>query len=255
VSEHPLTVLAVDDEPPALDDLARILRANARVADVQTAASGQEAILKASARAYDAIFLDVRMPELDGLELGRVLKAFAHPPALVFVSAFDTSAVATFELRALDFLMKPVTSERLDEALDRVDASIASADEVPPQPAHGESREPGEDDEVITVNNIRERSVRLLTRSSIHYVMAYGDYLRVFAESGRYLTRGTLSDVERRFESHGFLRVHRQYLVNLRRIVEIRPLLNGTAVLVFENGGKVPVARRHVAALRRRLRS
>ena len=69
MNEHPLSVLAVDDEPPQLEDLARILRANARVADVETAASGQEAIVKASRRAYDAVFLDVRMPELDGLEV------------------------------------------------------------------------------------------------------------------------------------------------------------------------------------------
>lgn len=253
--EHSLTVLAVDDEPPALDDLARILRANRRVAEVETAASGQEAILKASARPYHAIFLDVRMPELDGLELGRVLKAFAHPPALVFVSAFDTSAVATFELRALDFLMKPVTSRRLEEALDRVDASISSADGTLPQPPPFETPETGQSDDLIAVSNVRDRSVRLLTRSSILYVMAYGDYLRVFADSGRYLTRGTLADIEHRLAPAGFMRVHRQYLANLRRMVEIRPHLNGTAVLVFENGGEVPVARRLVPALRRRMRS
>jgi two-component system response regulator LytT len=97
--------------------------------------------------------------------------------------------------------------------------------------------------------------MRLLTRSSILYVMAYGDYLRVFADSGRYLARGTLADVERRFDAHGFFRVHRRYLANLRRVTEIRPLLNGTALLMFENGGEVPVARRHMPALRRRLRS
>ncbi|MBV9942341.1 MAG: response regulator, partial [Solirubrobacterales bacterium] len=130
MTDRALSVLAVDDEPPALEDLARILRASERVDDVETAASGQEAILKASRLNYDAIFLDVRMPELDGLELARVLRAFNRPPALVFVSAFDTSAVATFELRALDFLMKPVTPERIAEALDRVTASVVASDEA-----------------------------------------------------------------------------------------------------------------------------
>lgn len=254
MSERPLSVLAVDDEPPALEDLARMLRASARVDDVETAASGQEAILKASCLSYDAIFLDVRMPELDGLGLARVLRAFTRPPALVFVSAFDTSAVATFELRAVDFLMKPVTPERIDEALDRVSASVVS-DGAQTHAEHGEAVESAATDDVIAVNNVRDRSVRLLNRTSVLYAMAYGDYLRVFADSGRYLTRGTLSDVERRFNAHGFMRVHRQYLVNLRRIVEVRPLANGTALLLFENGGLVPVARRHVAELRRRLRS
>lgn len=255
MTEQSLSVLAVDDEPPALEDLARILRASARVDAVETAASGPEAILKASRLNYDAIFLDVRMPELDGLELARVLRAFTRPPALVFVSAFDTSAVATFELRALDFLMKPVTPQRVDEALDRVSASIVASDETQTQTDHTEVVEPVPSDDVIAVDNVRDRSVRLLSRSSVLYAMAYGDYLRVFADSGRYLTRGTLSDIERRFGAHGFMRVHRQYLVNLRRTVEVRSLANGTALLVFENGGSVPVARRHVAALRRRLRS
>jgi len=255
MNEHPLSVLAVDDEPPQLEDLARILRANARVADVETAASGQEAIVKASRRAYDAIFLDVRMPELDGLELARILKAFARSPALVFVSAFDTSAVATFELRALDFLMKPVTPQRVDEALDRVTGSVAVAEELHGQAPRGETAESSRDGDVIAVNDVRAHGVRLLNRSSILYVMAYGDYMRVFTDSGRYLARGRLSDIEQRFSAYGFLRVHRQYVANLRRVAEIRPLLNGTAWLVFENGGKVPVARRHLPALRRRLRS
>jgi DNA-binding LytR/AlgR family response regulator len=253
VSGHALSVLAVDDEPPALEDLARILRANARVDDVETAASGPEAILKASRLNYDAIFLDVRMPELDGLELARVLRAFNRPPALVFVSAFDTSAVATFELRALDFLMKPVTAQRVDEALDRIRASVGAADGA--QAQNAELADPEASDDVIAVTNVRDRSVRLLDRASILYAMAYGDYLRIFTDSGRYLTRGTLSDVERRFGAHGFMRVHRQYLVNLRRIVEVRPLVNGTASLVFETGGSVPVSRRHASAVRRRLRS
>ena len=255
MNEHALSVLAVDDEPPQLADLARILRASPHVRAVETAESGQEAVVKASRRAYDAIFLDVRMPEIDGLELARVLNAFARKPALVFVSAFDTSAVATFELRALDFLMKPVTPQRVAEALDRVIASTGAADQAHAVAAPADASEPGPDDDVMAVNNVRAGGMRLLTRSSILYVMAYGDYLRVFADSGRYLARGTLADIERRFDAHGFLRVHRRYLANLRRVTEIRPLLNGTAVLVFENGGEVPVARRHMPALRRRLRS
>lgn len=255
MSDRGLNVLAVDDEPPQLVDLARILRANPNVHEVETAESGQEAIVKLSRRAYDAIFLDVRMPELDGLELARVLGAFARKPALVFVSAFDTSAVATFEVRALDFLMKPVTPQRVAEALDRVIASTGAADAAHSGATHIDASQAGLDDDVMAVNNVRAGGMRLLTRSSILYVMAYGDYLRVFADSGRYLARGTLADVERRFDAHGFFRVHRRYLANLRRVTEIRPLLNGTALLMFENGGEVPVARRHMPALRRRLRS
>lgn len=248
-----LVVLAVDDELPQLEDLARMLRASERVADVETASNAQEVMLMASRRRYDAVFLDVRMPEVDGLELAKVLNAFAQSPALVFVSAFDTSAVVTFELRALDYLMKPVTSQRIDEALKRV---IAQADEpaIPVTPtASAPSGLPSEQ-HVIAIENARDGTMRVVPRESIFYVKAYGDYVRVFAESGRYLLRASLGDLELRFAAHGFLRVHRQYLANLSKMVEIRPMLNGTAVLRLDNDSEVPVARRHVPELRRRLR-
>ncbi len=251
MSDPALSVLAVDDEVPQLEDLARLLRANHRVSDVETAASAHDAVMKARERGYDAVFLDVRMPELDGLELAKVLNAFPKSPALVFVSAFDTSAVATFELRALDYLMKPVTPQRIDEALKRVEAAAPIAADAAEAIPDGDS--PNARD-VIAVHDLRARGMRLLTRGSILYVAAYGDYVRVYADSGRYLLRSSLTDVERRFAGQGFLRVHRQYLVNLNRAVEIRAQLNGTAVMRFENGGEIPVARRHVPELRRRVR-
>ena len=251
MSDAALSVLAVDDEVPQLEDLARLLRANRRVSEVETAASAHDAVMKARERGYDAIFLDVRMPELDGLELAKVLNAFPNSPALVFVSAFDTSAVATFELRALDYLMKPVTPQRIDEALKRVEAAAPAPAEVT-EPVGAPGSSPARD--VIAVHDLRARGMRLLARSSILYVKAYGDYVRVYADSGRYLLRSSLTDVERRFTPHGFLRIHRQYLVNLARAVEIRAQLNGTAVMRFENGGEIPVARRHVPELRRRVR-
>lgn len=252
MSDSQLTVLAVDDEEPQLEDLARLLRENRRVSDVETATSAHDAVTKASKRSYDAIFLDVRMPELDGLQLARVLKGFPRSPALVFVSAFDTSAVATFELHALDYLMKPVTSNRIDEALKRVEAAVPVTEEVVAGAAEADATPNPHD--VIAVHDLRARGMRLLARSSILYVKAHGDYVRLYADSGRYLLRSSLTDVERRFTPHGFLRVHRQYLANLTRAVEIRAQLNGTAVVRFENGGEVPVARRHVPELRRRIR-
>ena len=106
-----LRVLAVDDERPALDDLARVLRAQPAVAEVATAESGEEALhALAGGEHYDAVFLDVRMPGLDGVELARVLRRFASPPALIFVSAYESAAVEAFELRALDYLLKPVSA-------------------------------------------------------------------------------------------------------------------------------------------------
>jgi two-component system, LytTR family, response regulator LytT len=235
-------ILAVDDELPALEDLARMLRASPAVAHVDVAASAEEALLAlAGGAGVDAVFLDVRMPGLDGLELARVLKRFERPPAVVFVSAHDDFAVDAFELAAVDYLVKPVSRRRLDEAVARAARAAGT-----PAPA-----DPGE--EMVAVDALRGGGTRLLPRSSVLYLQAHGDYVRVASTEGRFLVRARLSELEERWQGAGFTRVHRGFVVNLRRAVEVRPRLNGTAVLVMADGTEVPIARRQVGELRRKL--
>ena len=240
-----LSLLAVDDERPALEDLVRMLRASPLVARVSAAASGAEALvdLGEAGAAIDALFLDVRMPGLDGLELARVLRRFERPPAVVFVSAFDDAAVDAFEVAALDYLVKPVSRRRLDEAIERVRRAVA-----PEAAPVADSL----DEDTLPVDTLRG-GTRLVARSSILYLQAHGDYVRVFSDEGRFLLRARMADLEARWSRHGFARVHRGHLVNLRRAVEVRPQLNGTAVLVMADGAEVPIARRQVGELRRRL--
>jgi DNA-binding LytR/AlgR family response regulator len=258
MSGDQLTILAVDDERTQLEDLARLLRNSPSVKEVECAYDGHDALVKASTQAYDAIFLDVRMPNLDGLELGRVLRRFAAPPELVFVSAYDNAAVDAFELHALDYLRKPVGRRRVEEAIERVAAAVESgAGERRPGGAGSVSqggREPAsEDQEMIAVANLHGGSTRLLARRQILYVQSYGDFVRIVTTEGRYLLRSTLADIEHRWEPHGFVRVHRQYVANLRNAVELAPMLGGTAELTFADGQTIPVARRHTGELGRRL--
>ena len=241
-----LCVLAVDDERPALEDLERLLRNSPRVGDVVCASSGDDALRLLAERQFDALFIDVRMPELDGLELAGVVGRFAQRPSVVFVSAYEEGAVGAFELQALDYLMKPVSRRRIDEALER----ILNANEQRP------TAEPIVDgsDEIIAVEHARGAATSLVARSAILYVQAHGDYVRIVSNESRYLMRGRLSEIERRWQAYGFHRVHRGYVANLRRAVELRPTLNGTATIVFADGSQIPVARRQVAELRKRLR-
>jgi DNA-binding LytR/AlgR family response regulator len=241
-----LRVLAVDDERPALDDLAHLLSGSASVSEVVVADSGGEALRSLADHRFDAIFLDVRMPDIDGLELASVLDQFASPPALVFVSAFEDGAVGAFEhdLHPLDYLMKPVSRARIEQALDRV----LAASETGPRPDGGDA-------EIVPVEHQRGGATKLVARSSVLYVKSEGDYVRIVSDEGRFLVRGALSDIERRWVPYGFVRVHRSYIANLRRASEIRPELGGTATIVLADGSEIPVARRQVAELRRRLRA
>jgi len=180
----------------------------------------------------------VRMPGIDGLELARVLRRFERPPSVVFVSAYETGAVGAFELKALDYLMKPVSSRRLAEALGRVREARGAVSTRP--------------DDVVPLPTLRG-GTRLVPRDSILFLQADGDYVRVICDEERFLMRGRVSDLAKRWREHGFVQVHRGYVANLRRAVEVRPLVNGTAVLGFGEGREIPVARRKVAELRREL--
>jgi DNA-binding LytR/AlgR family response regulator len=247
VSER-LTLLAVDDELPALNDLARMLRASPLVAHVDVSGNAQDALIRLARRRYDGIFVDVRMPGLGGLELAGVVRRFVRPPSVVFVSAYENAAVEAFELHALDYLVKPVSRVRLEDALARVTAAVPGDLQAPAPDASGERTD------IVPVATPRGGRTRLVARSSILFLEAQGDFVRVVGEDGgRYLIRQSLTDIAERWAEHGFVRVHRRFVVNLRRAVEVEPKLNGTAVLVLADGNRVPIARRSVADMRRRL--
>jgi two-component system, LytTR family, response regulator LytT len=250
-----LAILAVDDEPRALADVKRLLETSASVDRVATATSAKEALVFLSGGRYDALFLDVAMPEIEGMALARLLRRFADPPAVVFLTGHPDAAVEAFEVHALDFLIKPVSRERLEAALTRIEqhARVGGGPGAR-APAAGLQEPPAvAGPEVVAVDNPKGGGKRLVRLETISFAQANGDYARIVCDEGRYLLRTPLSQLERDWAGAGFVRVHRAYVVNLKHAVELRAQLNSTAVLVMRNETEIPVARRHVAALRRRL--
>jgi DNA-binding LytR/AlgR family response regulator len=250
-----LSILAVDDERPALADVARLLRGSPSVHEVVCAQSGSEALRLLTERQFDGLFVDVRMPGLSGLDLAAVLDRFASPPAVVFVSAYEDGAVKAFEVHAIDYLMKPVSRRRIEAAIMRVSEATGGRPAADAPPLAGIAIEDvGAADEFVAVERASGEGTRIVSRASILYVQARGDYVRLVSEAGRFLQRGTLGEIEHRWKPHGFQRVHRAYLVNLRHAVEVRPDHGGAASIMLDDGTVIPVARRQVADLRRRLR-
>jgi DNA-binding LytR/AlgR family response regulator len=235
-----LRVLAVDDEPPALDELVHLLRRDPQVAQVNTAADATEALRLLRDTDVDAVFLDIRMPGLDGMELARVLRRFARPPDIVFVSAYDDRAMDAFELGVVDYLRKPVEAGRLAESLRRVASTRA-----PAARAHGRL----EADVTIPVE--LAGTTRLLARSSVHWVEARGDYARLHTADTSHLVRVPLATLAQRWAEAGFVRIHRSYLVQLGRITELR--LIGSGYVVVVDGTELPVSRRQTRDLKDRL--
>jgi DNA-binding LytR/AlgR family response regulator len=238
-----LRALAVDDEPPQLDELAYLLRADDRVSEVLTAADATDALRQLRDRPVDAVFLDIRMPGLDGLELARVLRRFANPPAIVFVTAHDDRAVDAFDLGAVDYLLKPLRADRLRESLRRVvEARAIPANEAPADRA-------ATAEEMIPVE--LAGTTRMLPRSAVRWVEAQGDYARLYTAEGSHLVRVPLSLLGERWADAGFVRIHRSYLVAVRLITELR--LTGSGHVVVVDGRELPVSRRHTRELKDRL--
>lgn len=265
-----LRILAVDDEVPALEELAYLLRRDARVADVEPVRDGAAALLAldrslAEGRPFEALFLDVRMPGLDGAAVARVASRFADPPSVVFVTAHDDFAVDAFALRAVDYLLKPIHPDRLAEAVRRVAAHAGQAVGTaaspgpapgpagpaaqpagPPEPARPGANAGARADEVIPVE--LAGVTRFVRRSEVMYVEAHGDYARLHTATGTHLVRTPLATLEERWADAGFIRIHRRHLVAVRHVRELR--LESGRAFVRVADLVLPISRRHTRGVR-----
>ena len=240
-----LTVLAVDDETPALDELAYLLRRHPDIDRVYRAGDATSALRELNRHTIDAIFLDINMPGLSGIELAGVLANFSHRPVVVFVTAHDDKAVAAFDVGAIDYLLKPIRDDRLDEAVRRVAAA-----------RYGQPEDGDEDDSEVIPTELAGVT-HLVPRDSIGWVEAEGDYARLHSASGSHLVRIPLSTLETRWRDRGFQRVHRSYLVALRLVTGLRTSDGAVMVRLRANGVspavELPVSRRQARELRDRV--
>ncbi len=228
-----LRVLVVDDERPALDELAWLLDRDARVGVVTTTDNAAEALRVLQEGDVDAVFTDIRMPGLTGLELARVLSQFKAPPPVVFITAHDEHAVDAFELNAVDYLLKPVREDRLAEAVRRVIESAPSTDGATT------------DDQIpVDLGGV----TRFISRSDVTYVEAQGDYARLHTATGSHLIRSPLTTLEEEWRDAGFVRIHRSLLVSLPHVAEVRMGAGRCSVVVGDE--ELVVSRRHTRELR-----
>ena len=242
-----LRVLVVDDEAPARDDLEFLLRDQPAVSAVDVAADATEALRLLQGEHYDGMFLDIRMPGLDGLELARLLLQFTDPPLVFFVTAYETHAVAAFQAHARGYLLKPVSADRLSDAVSQ----IAEAKRRPAAPTPTDESRTGDELPVVPVD-VNGRTL-MVERAEVCWIQANGDYVRLHTvHGGAHLVRLPLALFEQRWAGHGFVRIHRSYLIALRYVGEIRTGAAGAAV-VRVAGQDLAVSRRHAAELKRRL--
>ena len=242
-----LRALLVDDESPARKELRYLLQPFDDVQVVGEAANALEAMELINNLDYSVIFLDIDMPGINGIDLAKQLREKKDPPAIIFTTAHEEYAFAAFALNALDYLLKPIHTKRLEEAIFKVrqlKVNLTTA-KINPQPLTKNEAiaPPPKPLEVVPVEQ-RGKTI-LLRQDEIIFIYTDKDNVYVKTQKDSYLTRFTLRDLELRLNTSLFFRSHRCYLVNIQRMRELIPYFNGTYTVVVDDHerSEIPVSR------------
>jgi DNA-binding LytR/AlgR family response regulator len=252
-----MRVAVCDDELLAVERLTRMLSRIDGVTIEGTAQNGRDALALIARTTPDAIFLDIEMPALDGFDVVEVLAATPDGPSplIVFVTAYPQFAAHAFDTGAIDFLIKPVRSARLETAVERIrdvlDKRDAARrlDELASQldALRAESRAMSSPANEIWVHRRAER-VRV-DLDTIELVQAEGEYVRLFVGGQSYLHRASVGAIVAQLDPGRFMRVHRSYVVRLDLIAKIRRKMAGSYLLALSDGREIPLGRHYRAEL------
>jgi two-component system LytT family response regulator len=266
-----LRVVIADDEAVARSRLRRLLGAHSDVTVAAEAADGRSAVDAIVTQRPDVVFLDIRMPELDGFEVLAELAA-GETPAIVFVTAFSDHAAKAFDVNALDYLLKPYDPERLAETLDRARQRrrsgdggrqlLAAVEEIAREQralrkavSSGTSA-PAPDAMNAAVRRLPERILVsrrghgvFVTLQDVDYIESSGNYVRLHVGAAEHRLRIRLADMEQQLDPSRFARIHRTVIVNVGRVAEIQPWFSGDAVVILRDGTKLRLSRHYRGAI------
>jgi two-component system, LytTR family, response regulator len=253
-----IRTILVDDEPLAIQGLQLRLEAHEDVEIIETCTNGREAIRAIKTHKPDLVFLDIQMPGFDGFSVVQGLME-VEPPLFVFVTAYSDHALRGFEAGAVDYLMKPVETDRLADTLERVRMRLAekraagevvqlkeviaehapAAAEVMPESADAHASNRYE-----KLINIKDRGqIFRVDVDSIERIDAAGDYMCIYTGDNTLILRETMKDLEKRLDPRRFQRIHRSTIVNLDLVKQVKPHTNGECFLVLGSGAQVKVSR------------
>lgn len=237
-----MKVILVDDEALARGVLREYLAAHADIEIIAECANGFEAVKAITELAPDLVFLDIQMPKLDGFEVVGLAGARTR---YIFVTAYDQYALKAFEVHAVDYLLKPFSQQRLDDALSqaRRQAAPASLDTL--------VQDSGTRGLPLSRLLIREGSqVHVLALDKIDYIEAQGDYIQVSTEGRRLLKNQRLAELETQLDARQFLRLHRSFIVNIERIARIEQYAKDSHAAILQDGTRIPFSRSAYQRLR-----
>lgn len=244
------SALIVDDEPLARKELATILHARRDIGEVQQADDAARAMVLLAEARFDVVFLDIRMPEISGIELLQACQEKQIPiPAVVFVTAHGEYALTAFDFHAVDYVLKPFSGERIQRALDN--AIRRSHAERMAQLLHAlPDLQKLQSDQTRRIAIKAEGRILFIDPAEIMYVQAEGNYVLLQRANGSHLLRESMNQVEQKLVRHGFVRIHRSIIVNSAFVREFRPCYTGEYSLTLVNGKEFTVTRTYKKNLR-----
>lgn len=248
-------VVIADDEPLARERVRRMLEAGQAHRIVAEAGDGPAAVDAIIEHRPEIVFLDIKMPGLDGLEVLTALSDTARPPAVIFVTAHDAHAVKAFDVGAVDYLLKPFDAERFAYALGRAEAKLvggrATLDaEVKALLKTLTSRVPYPERFLVRA----PKHLYFVKAADIEWAEGASNYVRLYLGGKAHLIRETLSGLSAKLPPERFIRVHRSVIINLDQIAQLEPAGHGEYEITLKSGKRVTSSRTHSAALRDLLR-
>lgn len=242
-----MRTLIVDDEAPARERLKRLLADVEGVELVGEAADGLQAVEMIEGLGPDLVLLDIQMPGMDGFE---VIEALADPPSIIFVTAYDEYAIRAFEVNALDYLLKPYSRARLEQAVRRAEAALDEGE------AFAARLEPLLESlaalgHYLTRLAVWDRDrIRVLDIDRVDWIGTEGEEVVAHVGEDAYPVRRNLAELAARLDPATFFRAHRSAIVNLDRVQEVIPWFKGSHKLRLTTGAEVDLSRRRARALR-----
>jgi two-component system response regulator AlgR len=230
-----LRTLIVDDEPLAIERLQILTGQQDGVSLVGTASDGASALRMVDALAPDLVLCDIAMPDLNGLEVAAAIEGLDNPPAVVFVTAFDRYAVAAFDVAAVDYLLKPVSPDRLARALSRVREWRAT------------ERAPAQKSKWITEFWVQNRGEMLrIDAGQVDLIEAERDYMRLHVGGRSWLIHQTIKSLEARMNPDQFMRIHRSKMIRREGIVGLKHHGDGAWSVDLGEGGVHRIGRTYL---------
>ncbi|HQE12634.1 MAG TPA: LytTR family transcriptional regulator DNA-binding domain-containing protein [Flavipsychrobacter sp.] len=240
-------VVIIDDEPLARQLIRTLLATYEQIEIVGEGTDGFEGFKEIQKQQPDLVFLDVQMPRINGFEMLELLDPL---PSVIFTTAFDEYAMKAFEANAIDYLLKPITKERFDKALQKWFAFTSSTEDISKQTIITENVYEGYRNRIVVKDNSR---ILIIQDHEIEYIEASDDYVKIYTKTEKFLKKSTLSFIEQSLNPQQFIRVHRSYLIPVNRIVKLEPYEKDSIVAILQNGSKVPVSKSGLAKLKETL--